>query len=254
MGSPPNFPSEGVAREAAGDISVGTLIGDGWQLVKEHTVETIGGLLLAVGVVYGMQAFIVMGIYMVMFVAMLVFAALQEVIGEDPAMVLMMVGGGFGYALLMSLIIVIQTIAMAAYQATLLKLVRKDARKIQYTRFIKAFSLPLAVAALLQVGAALLGSLALIIGTYVVMLGLFFTSFLVFDWGLPAKRAIVESWKLMRGYKAKLFVVMLALGCVNIVGLLTCGAGMLVTIPIAMAGLVLFYDRIARPGNVFFHV
>ena len=107
---------------------------------------------------------------------------------------------------------------------------------------------------MLQFAATMAGSLALLIGAYVVMLGLIFTPYIIFDWGLPATQALRESWNVMRGHKVQLLVLFFALFAVNMLGLLTCGAGMLVTIPVSVGAMTLFYDRIARPGNVFLHI
>ncbi len=242
------------ARDIAGDLSIGGLIGDSWSLIKEHTVETVGGFLLAMGVVYGLQAVITIGIYALMLGGMLAFTLAVEVVGESVATVFAVIGGVFGYSIFLTLIVVVQGLAFAAYQAMWLKLVRGESRKMDFAGFFRAFALPLTLGSLLQLCAAMVGSLALLIGAYVVMLGLFFMPFLVFDWGLTARQALSASWKLSSGYKLNLLVLMLALCGVNMLGMVTCGAGMLVTLPLSVGTFALFYDRIARPGNVYLDI
>ena len=53
-----------------------------------------------------------------------------------------------------------------------------------------------------------------------------------------------SSWNILKGYKWKLFLIMLVCGLINILGLLCLIVGLLVTIPIGMVAVACVYHRL----------
>ena len=240
-----------IKRGAAGDLSPTTLISEAFEHLKQKPVEIVGGFLLAMGVLYAIQGVFTVAIYALIFGGVLAMTALSEVIGPDAAGILALISGGFAYMIMLATIVVLQTYAMAVYQMFWMKIVRGQADKVQYARVLRRCAIPLAMSALLVTGATLLGSLALIIGAYIVMLGLMFTSTIIWDHGTSAVDAMKKSWEVMSGHKLQMFLLVLLLCVLNLVGMLMCGFGMLVTAPVSMGALATFYNRIAVAGNAY---
>lgn len=67
---------------------------------------------------------------------------------------------------------------------------------------------------------------------------------LVLDRGAEAPQALGQSWNMMRGNKAELFLLWLVLLPVNVLGLIPLGLGLIVTVPYSFAVLASFYDRL----------
>ncbi len=243
-----------IQRAEPGDVSVGVLISDAWQLVRANPLETVGGFVAVMGIIYGMQFVFTIGIYAAVAVLMFGFIALGEVIGQDAAGVLAIIGGGFGYMTMVATMVVLQTLALAVYQMFWLKIVRGQTESIRFGQVLRYAAAPLALSALLTTIATMVGMLGLIIGAYIVMLGLMFTQTIVWDHRLGAVDAMKRSWTLMDGNKLQLFVLMLAVTLLNIAGAMMCGVGMFVTAPLSVGVIVSFYDRIATPGNAYLRV
>lgn len=243
--------SVGFKRSAVGDLSIGSLIGDAWSLTRDNLLETVGGMLLVFGITYGVQMVMTIGIYIALLGGMLAFGGLAEVIGPEAAGILAMVAGGFGYMLLIAVMMAIQALAFGVYQMLWLKVIRGQDQKINYVAALKSIMLPLMLSSVIVFGATMAGMLAFVIGAYVVALGLIMTTYLIVDHQASAMEAAKGSWKLMDGHKLQMFVLALALGGVNLVGMLACGIGMMVTVPLSIGTIALFYNRIARAGNAY---
>jgi uncharacterized membrane protein len=86
----------------------------------------------------------------------------------------------------------------------------------------------------LTVLAIALGFLALIVPGVILAVGLAFVPFLVIDRGLGPIEAMKESWRLTRGHKMQLFLLVLALIGITLLGLLALVVGVFVALPINM--------------------
>ncbi|MFH1144873.1 MAG: DUF975 family protein, partial [Candidatus Eisenbacteria bacterium] len=69
---------------------------------------------------------------------------------------------------------------------------------------------------------------------------------LAMDRRLDGPQALGQSWHMMRGYKAELFLLWLVLIPINLLGLAPLGLGLIVTIPYSFAVLAAFYDRLVK--------
>lgn len=237
-------------RTPTASLGASALIGDGWNIVKDKLIETVGGLLLAFGVSMGVQMVLQVGLYALLFAGMLAGAALSSV-DETLGMVVTFAGMGIGYFAMIAVMVVVQTLAMAAYQLFLLRLVRGQETSFSDLNAIKPVIVPLLFVGLLNAVAVMAGYVLLIVPGVIIALGLAMANFVVLDKNLRAVEAMKASWRIMVGYKGKLFVLVLLIALLNFAGMLACGMGTLVTMPISMVAMAMFYNRIAEPGNAY---
>ena len=66
----------------------------------------------------------------------------------------------------------------------------------------------------------------------------------IVDRGSGAIDAIRNSWNATDGYRLSIFANLLLLAMLQIPGALLCGVGLIVTLPILMAGYVILYREI----------
>ena len=246
--------SGGVARSVPGDLSVGGMVRDTWQHVINRPLETIGGLLAMCGVMSGIQLVMYVGMYVGMLFVIVAGGMMGEVVGESAMLVLTGVGSVVGGALLFALIIAVQGLAMSAYFLLWLKVVRRQEESINYPKVLRVMFVPIVLGATLQGLAVGSGFFLLVVGMFVLMVGLAMVPFLILDHGMQPMQAIKSSWSLMRGHKLELFILLVVLTIINCGGMLACGVGMLVTTPLTYGAVALFYDRIAIPGNAYLRI
>lgn len=96
--------------------------------------------------------------------------------------------------------------------------------------------------------AVLASVLLLFIPAMILSLGWMFWQVLVIDEGLGAVDALKASWRLTLGSKVDLFVLSLVLGAINLGGVLLCGVGLLVTLPLSGLVSAMVYDNLRIVG------
>ena len=101
------------------------------------------------------------------------------------------------------------------------------------------------------IGAILLVALSVFVGAFALCVGAFFaatalslTWMEIVDRGSGAIDAIRNSWNATDGYRLSIFANLLLLAMLQIPGALLCGVGLIVTLPILMAGYVILYREI----------
>lgn len=94
--------------------------------------------------------------------------------------------------------------------------------------------------------AVTLGLIAFIVPGIVIALGLMFVPYLVVERGLGPVEFIKESWRITKGNKGQLALLMLALLGIVILGLLALGVGVFVALPIALLASVHAYRTLAN--------
>jgi hypothetical protein len=93
----------------------------------------------------------------------------------------------------------------------------------------------------------ILGGLLVIAGFIVIMMiimGVFLAPYEVVDKGKPPLEAVQTSWSVTKGRRLTLFVYSFLFGIIGLAGILACGVGLLVTLPLSNAGIVLMYQRL----------
>ncbi|KWT67409.1 hypothetical protein APY04_1974 [Hyphomicrobium sulfonivorans] len=94
--------------------------------------------------------------------------------------------------------------------------------------------------------AVTLGLMAFIVPGIIIGLGLMFVPYLVVERGLGPVEAIKESWRITKGNKWQLALLMLALLGIVILGLLALGVGVFVALPIAILASVHAYRTLTN--------
>jgi hypothetical protein len=88
------------------------------------------------------------------------------------------------------------------------------------------------------------GTLLCIVPGVILALGWYMFSYLIVDRRLGAIESLSTSWRVTKGHKVKLFVFMLLGMLVNLAGMLACGIGLLVTVPITLIALPYIYLKL----------
>lgn len=239
-----------LGKAATQSLGAFDLLGDSWNLVKDKLLETVGGLLLAFGVAGGVQMALSIGMYVFLMGGMVGGIALGEANSGIGAAV-MFGGMAIAYLAMIIAMIVTQTLAMAAYQLFLLRVVRGQSTSFSDLKAIKPVIVPLLGSTILTFFAAFAGSMLLVIPGIILTLGFAMTTYVILDKNLGAVEAMKASWRIMSGHKLQFFVLGLALSLLNIVGMMACGLGTLLTMPMGMVAIAMFYNRIAEAGNAY---
>ncbi len=93
--------------------------------------------------------------------------------------------------------------------------------------------------------AVTLGMLALIVPGIIIAMGLAFVPYLVVERGLGPIEALKESWRVTKGHKMQIFLLVLALIGINILGLMALIVGVFVTFPISLLAFAHAYRTLA---------
>jgi hypothetical protein len=101
----------------------------------------------------------------------------------------------------------------------------------------------------LLMGLAVLVSLcALGIPLFILVPGLALWQYLVIDQGQGAIEALKGSWALTMGSKVDIAVLLLVIGLINTVGVLACGVGLLVSLPVTGLATALVFENMRIHG------
>lgn len=93
--------------------------------------------------------------------------------------------------------------------------------------------------------AVTLGMLALIVPGIIIAMGLAFVPYLVVERGLGPVEALKESWRITKGHKMQIFLLVLALIGINILGLMALVVGVFVTFPLTLLAFAHAYRTLA---------
>jgi uncharacterized membrane protein len=96
----------------------------------------------------------------------------------------------------------------------------------------------------------LVGLVLLVVPGVIAALGLMFSSYLIVDTGRGPIAAFKESWRLTKGHKWQLFLLVLAIIGINILGLLALVVGLLVSVPVSMLAVVHAYRKLSGAAPV----
>ncbi|MEW5736807.1 MAG: hypothetical protein AB1921_18325 [Thermodesulfobacteriota bacterium] len=111
------------------------------------------------------------------------------------------------------------------------------------------YTLPCIGATIVYGFLCLAGYLLLLVPGIILSLGMFFYSILVFDREDGPLEALKESWEMTRGYKWKLFVLLLALGLINLLGALPLLLGWTITFPLSIVAVAYAYEQLSGNGR-----
>lgn len=205
--------------------ATGEVLSESWALFKQHWAPLVGGLIVGYAVVFGVQ---------------MVFSALAAMLGSGS--------NNAGVAIITALVsAVLSTVVQAAVTCGWARLYLMAVRGETPVFGVLFSSFPLfpqmLVASLLWTLGYILGSVLLIVPGVIFGLGTIFYMYFVAD-GESGTDSLRSSWTATHGHKLDLFVFGLAVFGINIVGMLACGVGMLVTLPVTMLAMAVIYTRI----------
>lgn len=102
----------------------------------------------------------------------------------------------------------------------------------------------------LLLGIIVIGGLILLVVLGVIAaLGLVFTSYLIVDKGKGPLEALKESWRITKGHKKQIALLMLALVGINIVGVLLLFVGLIITVPLSMLAMAHAYRTLEHGAS-----
>lgn len=237
-------------RTSPQPVDVMTAFNRALEILKANPGEAIGyplAIMFGAGMISGVAQVIMQIFSMVIFG---IAGALGQA-NETLAMIVSIGASLVFFALLMALMFVIQGLAAGAMNIFWLRLVRGQQVDFSHLKALKSAAIPLILGMLLNGFGVMGGVILLVIPGYILMFGWMFWSLVIIDKNLGAVDALKASWRLTNGHKLNLFLLMLLLGLVNMVGMLACGVGMLVTAPLTLGAMVCYYDAVAQPGNAY---
>ena len=100
------------------------------------------------------------------------------------------------------------------------------------------------LSSLLMIVAVYAGLLLLVIPGFIVGMGLVNVMWFAADSELGVLETLKASWNSMSGHKMKYFFFCIVLGLLNVVGMLACGVGMLVSLPVTFLAMAIVYTRV----------
>ncbi len=107
------------------------------------------------------------------------------------------------------------------------------------------FFVPMLIAVYLTALLVFLGFVLLIVPGVILALGLVFTQLIVIDKNLDGIAAMKESWRITKGHKVQILLLLLALILVNLLGLVAFVVGLLVSIPVSQFAMAHAYRKIS---------
>jgi len=185
------------------------------------------------------------------FTLLMVVGAAASAANEIVGMIVM---GGLGFimfALLFVFMMTAQALVQGAINIAWLRLARGQSLKIEHLMEVKRFAKPLIIGSIIFPLGISLGYVLLIIPGVIFMMGCFLYSFVVVDKNLSGVQSLKAAWALTDGHKLDLFLLMLLMSLVNMLGMIPCGMGMIITIPMTYGAMAYFYDALAEPGNAY---
>lgn len=233
-------------RDDPQSVEIGSVLTQTFELIKEHPAELIGLTFvggLGVGVInVGVEIVSGLGHFMLQEIAV-------SMGGGDAAAAAVSIAMVCTGLVKLGLSTVLSSTLSAMFIIMWLRLIRGQKFSIDVLFEAKRFIVPIVLIQFATQFAVMAGMLACIVPGIIVAIGLSMSSIVAIDHGLKPLDALSASWEIANGRKLDIFIMMIALFCLNIVGMLACGAGLLVTVPMSAGSLCLFYTSIARVGD-----
>ncbi|HWO07470.1 MAG TPA: DUF975 family protein [Candidatus Paceibacterota bacterium] len=95
----------------------------------------------------------------------------------------------------------------------------------------------------------IIGFILLIVPGIIAALGLVFTSYLIIDKGRGPIEAMKESWRITKGHRWQLLLLVLAVAGLNVIGFFLLLVGLLVTVPVSMLAMIHAYRKLEHAAS-----
>lgn len=205
--------------------AMGEVLSQALDIFKQHWAPLLGSLIVGYALVAGVQ---------------IVFGAMAGTLGGRSVSVEAAVGTSVVSGLLS---MAVQAAVTCGWNRVFLMAARGEAPEFgALFSSIGLFPQMLGATLLMMLG-YVLGLVLLVVPGVIFFFGTMFYSYFVAD-GDGAVDSLRKSWQATRGHKWSLFLFMFALGGLNILGMLACGVGVLVSAPVTMLALAIVYTRI----------
>lgn len=220
---------------------------DALETIKQNPAEAIGGAMaiMFVTVIVNLVLALIQGV-----IVGILSAAMSQT-GSEAAMYGVM-AIQVGLQLISTVIlIIIQGVLSGGYYIMWLRMVRGE--EVSFNNFmdVKPFILPLVLTTLLMQLCIMGGMLLLIVPGIIISLGIWVAPMVVLDKNLSPVDAIKGAWRITDGYKVDIFLLGILMTIVNVIGVIPCGLGLIITIPLSLGAMVSFYNQIAVPGRAY---
>ena len=189
-------------------FSVRTVLGNAWTVFRAHTTE-----------------------YVLYALALLIFSNLLGLILPMHPSLLWLV------QLLVSpaLGIMCARVALASLHNT----VPEWEELLEFSQYREAL-----VATILQIIITSVGFVLLIIPGIIAAVGLAFTTLLIVDKKLTAVEALKESWRITKGNRLQIFILLIVLILINMLGAILLFIGLLVSVPVSLLAIAGAYNAL----------
>lgn len=175
-----------------------------------------------------------------------------DLAGAIGAVELGVIAGVLFFVVLISLVLyALNTAIEGGSMIFWLRLIRGQEAELNHIGGVKKFYIPLLITHIIVAVGVVFGFVMLIVPGVIMALGWSFVGIVIVDKNLGYVEAIKASWRLTYGYKLDLFIFFILLWLLNLVGLLACCVGIIVTHAISTGALIIVYDRLAAPGNAY---
>lgn len=240
-------------------IDVAATYQGAFEAIKKHPVETVGGFVF-VFVIIGV--IIVVTSVLVRFLIITVMAAAGLWAGAENGgnIPLQNVSAMMSWAAAINVgvrsIVGVATFGivsflMGGYSIFWLRAVRGEEVSLLSMLEVIPFLVPMILTSLLVFVAVALGSVLLVVPGILLFVGLSMSILVVVDKNLKFIDALKASWAITQGYKGQIFLVGLLTTAINAVGMIPCGLGLFLTVPLTFGAFVSLYDQIAVPGRAY---
>lgn len=173
--------------------------------------------------------FFFIGIFIALFVISMAVSVVTEPEGSTPTIFGTLVSLIIGFCVE----ILVVNLALKAH---------KEPETIKLADLWRKFPfLSYAVAKILTGIVVIVGLILLIVPGVIAALALMFAPYLIVDRNLGPIEAMKESVRITKGHRWQLFLFALALGLLNILGMLAIGIGLLVTVPVSVFAVAHVY-------------
>ena len=204
----------------AQNFSITQAINYGWQMTKANLLRVIAVVTFVISIQF-LTSFII------------------TLINPDPGLI------STGLRLIRTLINTTLTIGLIKFFLTLTLKQTANLTDLFSGLTLKTF-INYCLGSILYSILTILGLIFFIIPGFIIAIGYGFYAFFIIDQNVNPFRAFKDSWQITKNHKAKLLIYTLCLFLLNLLGFLTLGIGLLITLPISITSLTYLYRTLSQ--------
>ena len=221
-----------------------------WELIKERPGDTLGYTFGVFALQFAVHMVFSIVMQMVMMVVMLGGQAIMEA-NETLGAVIMFTGLGIFYIAFLTVALGLGAVVQGAINIVWLRILRGQELSFEHLKEVRRFIKPLILSMFVVMIGYMGGLMLLFVPGVIFLLGVIFWQQIIVDKNLGPIQGVKAAWKLTQGHKINIFLFMILGSMINFLGMIPCGMGVLVTMPLLMGAMVAYYDYLAEPGNAY---